>query len=120
MSDFGIGVVPCNGCVLCCRGDAVRILPGDGDDLCTEPHPYRAGALMLAHKANGDCIYLGERGCTIWARRPRMCRTMDCRVLAQRFSLLDVALMPTLPVAIYARGRELLGLKRSASVTTRP
>ena len=37
---------------------------------------------MLDHKPNGDCIYLGNGGCTIHESKPRMCREMDCRKVA--------------------------------------
>lgn len=78
-----IRAVPCNGCTLCCRGDAIRLLPGDDVNAYrTEPHSHYPGALMLAHKANGDCIYLGATGCTIQEDKPTMCREMDCRVVA--------------------------------------
>ena len=77
--------VPCNGCTLCCQGDAVRL---EAEDLTmgyqTEAHPYIKGALMLAHKPNGDCIYVNERGCSIHDRAPSLCRTADCRSLALR------------------------------------
>ena len=33
---------------------------------------------MLARKANQDCHYLGETGCTIYARRPQACQRFDC------------------------------------------
>lgn len=38
-------------------------------------------ALNLECKPNGDCIYLGEHGCTIYDRRPSICREFDCRVM---------------------------------------
>lgn len=75
--------VPCDGCTLCCKGDAVRILPHEPQDKWqTEPHPYKAGARMIAHKPNGDCFYLGESGCTIQHDKPQQCWEMDCRRVA--------------------------------------
>ena len=74
--------VPCNGCRLCCDGDAIRLLPGDDPtQYQTEPHEMIRGALMLAHRKNGECVYLGEWGCTIHDRAPLMCREFDCRNL---------------------------------------
>jgi hypothetical protein len=35
--------------------------------------------LLLRHKPNGDCVYLGEHGCTIYDRAPAVCRRFDCR-----------------------------------------
>ena len=43
-------------------------------------------AVMLKKKENGDCVYLGPDGCTIWDRAPYLCRVFDCRTWYQRFS----------------------------------
>ena len=65
----------------------MRLLPGDDPfQYQTEPHPYSIGAIMLAHKDNGDCIYLGDTGCTIHDRKPRQCLEMDCRIIAASVS----------------------------------
>jgi hypothetical protein len=34
---------------------------------------------LLAAEANGQCVYLGATGCTIYDRRPLLCRSFDCR-----------------------------------------
>lgn len=34
---------------------------------------------LLETTAEGACIYLGEKGCTIYERRPLICRSFDCR-----------------------------------------
>jgi Fe-S-cluster containining protein len=34
---------------------------------------------LLATEANGQCVYLGATGCTIYDRRPILCRSFDCR-----------------------------------------
>jgi hypothetical protein len=34
---------------------------------------------LLATEMNGQCVYLGESGCTIYDRRPLLCRSFDCR-----------------------------------------
>jgi hypothetical protein len=34
---------------------------------------------LLATEANGQCVYLGAAGCTIYDRRPVLCRSFDCR-----------------------------------------
>ena len=77
--------VPCNGCTLCCKGDAIFLHPLEGDD----PSKYqtveaynpisKTNALMLDHKPNGDCIYLEGGGCSIYNGRPLICRKYDCR-----------------------------------------
>lgn len=82
------GQPPCNGCILCCQKDAIRLVPGR-DDLTryqVEPNPYFPGQYMLAHKANGDCIYLTATGCGIYPDRPYMCRTADCRAIPMKIS----------------------------------
>jgi uncharacterized protein len=75
--------VPCNGCTLCCRGDAIRLFAEDrASEYETVPHPFIPGALMIAHQDNGNCIYLVDSGCSIHDRAPSLCRTADCRSLA--------------------------------------
>lgn len=83
--------VPCNGCTLCCRGDAISIHPELGDDASqyqTVPHfiPELAakGTLMLAHKPDRSCVYLGAGGCSIHGSAPALCREFDCRQLVRR------------------------------------
>jgi Fe-S-cluster containining protein len=34
---------------------------------------------ILKRRPNGDCVYLGENGCTIHDRAPTVCRVFDCR-----------------------------------------
>jgi hypothetical protein len=34
---------------------------------------------LLATEPNGQCVYLGPAGCTIYERRPLLCRSFDCR-----------------------------------------
>ncbi len=45
-------------------------------------HDHRRNrmAKALAHKPNGDCIYLGPQGCTIHTWWPSLCRIFDCRL----------------------------------------
>jgi len=71
----------CNGCVVCCQKDAVIIHPEKGDDIKDYRVEFFRGRFMLAHKKNGDCIYLDRlEGCTIYDRRPYVCGNLDCRV----------------------------------------
>jgi Fe-S-cluster containining protein len=92
MSIFALGAspiatnVPCNGCTLCCRGyQAIILHPECGDDAAKYqtvevPNPLTGEpALMVEQKPNGDCIYLGEQGCSIYEDRPIICRGYDCR-----------------------------------------
>lgn len=84
--------VPCNGCRLCCINDMIILHPEMGDDTgayetvpCRNPITGKP-ARMLAHKANGECIYLGAGGCTIHDRAPAICREYDCRKMFLRFT----------------------------------
>lgn len=101
--------VPCNGCTLCCHNDAVRLYPDEVDRYDTEPHWLNPSLRMLAHQANGDCIYLGADGCTIHDRRPRLCRTMDCRTFARMpYTRVRKFPKPSRMIAVWRRGRDLL------------
>lgn len=104
--------VPCNGCTLCCQGDAVRLEPEDIDaGYQTEPHPYIPGALMIAHKANGECVYLDGRGCSIHDRAPSLCRSADCRGVALKFNFenaMQLHRMGRLDIRVWDQGRKLL------------
>ena len=100
--------VPCDGCTLCCHGDAIRILPGDDvAQYQTVPHERYAGELMLDHKPNGDCIYLAEHGCSIHGRAPRMCREMDCRTIASTMGYTPARKMGV--ISVWRRGKRLIG-----------
>lgn len=104
--------VPCDGCTLCCHRDLVRILPHeDATKYCVRPHPTMRGAFVLDHKPNGDCIYLGDGGCTRHADKPQMCREMDCRRIARAVSFTHARKLARggrLPLPVWKRGRELL------------
>jgi Fe-S-cluster containining protein len=77
--------VPCGGCTECCRSNQGLFLhPEQGDDV--ESYRFRTTAdregnpvFLLATTAAGACVYLGSSGCTIYERRPLLCRSFDCR-----------------------------------------
>jgi Fe-S-cluster containining protein len=75
--------VPCNGCRACCKNQAVCLFPEDEPNF--DVFELRTvtvdGALltMLKLKPNGECWHLGSNGCTIYDRRPVMCKAYDCR-----------------------------------------
>jgi hypothetical protein len=104
--------VPCNGCTLCCLGDAVRL---EKDDTAihyeTEPHPFIPGAFMLAHKSNGECIYRDRNGCRIHEYAPSLCRLADCRSLALRIdyeTARRLHFMNRLDIRVWDQGHKLL------------
>jgi len=76
--------VPCGSCHLCCKSEVLALLPDEGDDVSSYDHdlidiPNMGQIPVLKHKPNGDCVYLGEDGCTIHDRAPFICRIFDCR-----------------------------------------
>ena len=104
--------VPCDGCTLCCQGDLIRLENGDrAEDYKVQPHPFVSGALMLAHQASGDCVYLNSSGCGIHNNAPSLCRSADCRGIARRFNF-DAAIqlhaMRIIDIRVWDRGRMLL------------
>jgi hypothetical protein len=80
-------------------------------DYKTEPHPHIAGALMIAHKSNGECVYLDERGCSIHDHAPSLCRTADCRSLAVRLNFeqaRQLHIVGRLDMRVWDQGHKLL------------
>lgn len=78
--------MPCGGCTECCRSNQGLFLhPEQGDDVARYRHrsftDQATGkpVFVLATEANGQCVYLGASGCTIYDRRPLLCRSFDCR-----------------------------------------
>lgn len=77
--------VPCGACTACCHNELLFLHLECGDDATSyltrpafNPITGKSG-LALQHKADGSCIYLGPRGCTIHDRSPAICREFDCR-----------------------------------------
>lgn len=78
-----IGKPPCNGCRKCCKDYFVELVKGKDDPkqyLTQKVKGY--GSLVLQRKKNGECIYLGKTGCTIYDRAPTVCKSFDCRAWA--------------------------------------
>ena len=77
--------VPCGTCTECCRGPNrnlyMDIIPEA--DLTRFTLEWRDnGRPVLATQANGDCLYLIDSKCSIYKRRPQVCRAFDCRDFA--------------------------------------
>jgi len=66
----------CGTCTVCCQGDIIFLKTGD--DIRLYKTELVGEKLILQHKPNGDCIYL-DRGCSIYDKRPIVCRGLDCR-----------------------------------------
>lgn len=85
--------VPCNGCQACCHGERIILHPEHGDDVASYEtevisHPFtRVEVHVIRPRDDGTsaCRYLGETGCTIYDRRPVICRGFDCRRLYLKF-----------------------------------
>lgn len=79
---FEITKIDCGSCRRCCKGELIA-LDAKNDDATqyvtrTVINPLTGRPIVaLAAKANGDCHYLGEDGCTIWGRHPAICRAFD-------------------------------------------
>lgn len=74
-------LVPCGDCRACCEHELLILHPEHGDDP-DDFDCYRLpdGRYALRQTDALACIYLGESGCTIWERRPAVCREFDCRL----------------------------------------
>jgi Fe-S-cluster containining protein len=82
--------VPCGGCTACCTASQfIHIGPDETETLARIPAGLRfpaplmpEGHVVLGHDERGHCPMLVEGRCSIYADRPRTCRTYDCRVFA--------------------------------------
>jgi Fe-S-cluster containining protein len=73
----------CHACNRCCRNKAIRVSPYEilrlARYLCMSTMQFvenhtEAGGTVLRPKKNGDCGFLGERGCGVHPDRPLVCR----------------------------------------------
>jgi Fe-S-cluster containining protein len=80
--------VPCGGCTGCCTSSQfVPIGPDETDTLAHIPSELLlpaprmpAGHVLMGYDEHGRCPMLVDGACSIYAHRPRTCRTYDCRV----------------------------------------
>ena len=87
MSTSDLPPLVCAGCTLCCHRTIIPVIPGEDPDSSTYETEIVNGAHVLAHKPDGDCVYLEVGGCGIYERRPVLCRMFDCRGLARQYSM---------------------------------
>lgn len=103
--------VACGSCTACCTASQfVHVGPDETDALAHIPAPLRfaapglpRGHVLLGYDEHGRCPMLGDHGCTIYANRPRTCRTYDCRVFPA--TGVDVGVDGPTKAAIAARAR---------------
>ncbi len=82
--------VPCGECNACCRTrHHIHVRPEERRALARLPrehlHPapdLPPGNLVLSYDEHGQCPMLVDGRCTIYADRPIVCRTYDCRIYA--------------------------------------
>jgi Fe-S-cluster containining protein len=82
--------VPCGTCTACCTASQfVHIGPDEVDTLAHIPADLLfpaprspQGHLLLGYDERGHCPMLINAKCSIYAHRPRACRTYDCRVFS--------------------------------------
>lgn len=70
---------------------------------------------MLAHKPNGECVYVEEGGCSIHERAPSLCRSADCRSIALTLGFDEARrlhLMGKLDLRVWDQGHKLLEAMR--------
>ena len=80
--------VPCGDCTGCCTSSQfVPIGPDEADALAHIPRQLLfpaprmpAGHVLMGYDEHGRCPMLVDGRCSIYAHRPRTCRTYDCRV----------------------------------------
>ena len=80
--------VPCDGCTACCRSSQfVHVGPDEYEALERIPNELLFAApllpdghMLLGYDERGHCPMLVDDRCSIYASRPKTCRTYDCRV----------------------------------------
>jgi uncharacterized protein len=81
--------VPCGSCTACCTSSQfVHVAPDEADALAHIPSSLLfpaprmpRGHVLMGYDERGHCPMLVDGACSIYAHRPRTCRTYDCRVL---------------------------------------
>ena len=82
--------VPCGACTGCCTSSQfIHIGPEETDALAHIPAGVLfpaprmpRGHVLMGYDERGHCPMLVDGACSIYAHRPRTCRTYDCRVFA--------------------------------------
>jgi Fe-S-cluster containining protein len=80
----GTTKVACGSCRKCCKGQQLIMLVEDDEPSAYDCYEFKPGHYALKRKPNGDCVYLGPGGCTIWGRHPTVCKVFDCAAFVAR------------------------------------
>ncbi len=104
-----IAKVDCGSCRKCCRGAQLIVLQEDERPSQYDCYEFDQGIYALKRKPDGDCIYLGANGCTIWGRHPAVCRAFDCVGFVLGMDRGDFDMIgPRIENAVVAEGRRRL------------
>lgn len=106
LAQGGDVAVPCGDCRACCTSSYfIHVGPDERDtlehvpaELLFEAPGAPAGQRVMGYDRRGHCPMYADGECSVYAHRPRTCRTYDCRVFAA------TGLEPDRP-AIAARAR---------------
>lgn len=84
-------IVNCGSCTACCRKELVALIEGDNladypeaEEASTHVKAFLADALpeaigwMIPHGSDGACVYVKHGRCSIYEKRPQMCRAFSC------------------------------------------
>jgi len=72
-----MGDLVCGRCRACCWHEVVPLMADE--DASAYETEVLGGQVVLAHRTDGSCVYLKKGGCSIYERRPAVCRAFDCR-----------------------------------------
>ena len=72
----------CAGCGNCCRGTRIQLNPYETARLARRlrvtidffREAWTDDGVALKHKADSSCVFLGDKGCGVYADRPLVCR----------------------------------------------
>jgi len=82
--------VPCGDCTACCTASQfIHVGPDERETLAVIPPEvlfpapcFPPGHVLMGYDDRGHCPMFTAGHCSIYAHRPRACRTYDCRVFA--------------------------------------
>ena len=107
--------VPCGKCRLCCQTLVVPLALEEYEQYdwawVVRTDTGETLGRALKRRPNGDCVYLGENGCTIHGRAPHVCQRFDCRDLFLKYDRAGrrrVISSGELPKALFDKGREMI------------
>ena len=99
-------ILDCHGCTACCRNMRIEVSPREAQGLDTVLMGRQGMSIStrtLRQSDNGDCIYLAQKGCEIYERRPAMCRVFHCVALTQEAFLVSGSASPAMRDACVRR-----------------